>query len=290
MSILQQYQRGFHDAPPSFKRTIVCNVIKAVRPGRFIERKYGLCQWIEMKQCKIESLIRKDLHHLSIKSASVASADAAAMAAELVSTPRPSLPAKKRKATAAMLPSNKKRKMMSSSSSSSLMQPYLAIVSLPTHKQNTKKAPRKNPAATRVIVSPDEPVANYLKLKDLQEERSRMSDYNQLLVLECFEFFQATATDEVRGRIVVGQLGLRCCFCTQKQQRNPASATFPGKIAAIGGSICSLGSVHTINRRKQASTACPNISPEFRARLDIISKQSQQQTNERGGTDLQVSL
>ena len=282
MSIIQQYQQGFHNAPPSFKRTIVRHVIKAVRPGRFIERKFGLCQFIEMKQSKIESLVRKDIHQLSIKSATAASADAAAMAAELAS-PHPSLSTKKRKATAAMLPSNKKRKMTQSSSSS-------ALVSLPTDKQRTKTAPQKKKAVAAVLVSPDEPVANYLKLEDLQQERSRMSDYNQLLVLECFEFFQATTFDAVRGRIVAGQLGVRCCFCTQKQQRNTASATFPGKIAVIGGSICSLGSVHMINRRQQASSACPNISPEFRARLDKTSKQSQQQTNQRGGTDLQVSL
>ena len=140
-----------------------------------------------------------------------------------------------------------------------------------------------------ITVHPNEPVNNYLKLKALQEERTRLSDYNQLLVLECVEFFRATPIDVVASgnKHVVGQIGLRCRFCGPR--RNPSSIAFPGKIALISPNICAMASHHMINRHhRQVSRACPCITQNMRELLDQLSKESLKQTKERGGTDLQV--
>jgi len=331
--ILNKHQTEFFDAASTQKFVVVKRVLATVRslspPGRFIDCKFGHCQWKEMSHSKVTNLVRNDLYRLCVQQIKAKAAMARSTQenkievaayksksendtvqlltyAPILSTNKPLVFKKKRERSknvdASILSNQTNQKQQrhllkvdsdwtdkpksigpSSSRKRRMLLPDTTTTTSTkiTHKPKKKTTKKVNLIEKHVSIDPNELICNYFNLPGLQEERSKLSDYNNML-LESMELFRAT---QYINRAVPGQIGLRCVHCARKKVRHGGSVAFPGRPEAFGVSVCAMGSQHLRDNAKP-SKACPYVSPELRTRLEQASKISFLQTSERGGTDV----
>ncbi|KAL7558819.1 hypothetical protein ACA910_005182 [Epithemia clementina (nom. ined.)] len=142
--------------------------------------------------------------------------------------------------------------------------------SSPARQRNTKRASvagngsgcTTDEAAAAPAITGRPPIQLYLS-----------ADYDsfstfQVAVRKNVEFFEASADDiatSAQGRprpIVMGQVGIRCCFCARLHPSKcpPGAVCYPSKRCGIYQATQNIAKIHWMEQ-------CPQISPEFHEEL-----------------------
>mmetsp|Transcript_4782 Transcript_4782/g.6911 ORF Transcript_4782/g.6911 Transcript_4782/m.6911 type:complete len:295 (+) Transcript_4782:101-985(+) len=130
-----------------------------------------------------------------------------------------------------------------------------------------------------------------LKLKCLQEEQKKLSDFNQMITDGCISLFEATSVDANfqigRNRVAdvrEGDIGIRCTNCWIRNSAPPGSVIFPQEIKNLPHNVS--------NMVKRHLSSCLHIPMETRREL-LHNKQfttSQSMTKGRIGFPTYMKL